>query len=233
MVKNLKIYVVVDNEGYPGFLNDWGLSIYVVSEYWKALFDANMDPLVLQYNLEKLGLKLENLDFAVLSHHHRDHYGGFTLVGLKKPYLKVFTPPGGEYLKRVGLKPVIIRETERVAHDAYVISPLKAWGNFYETSLAIKVEDKGLVLFVGCSHPGVVNIARKALEELMMKKLFLIIGGFHGPPLHVIDELAKFADKICPAHCSGLEIKEYIQSKYPEKYCKVRTGKVIDVRDLS
>ncbi len=233
MVRNLRIYVVVDNEGYPGFLNDWGLSIYLVSEYWKALFDADTNPLVLQYNLEKLGLNLEDLSFAVLSHHHRDHYGGFTIVGLKRPGLKVFTTPGGEYLEKVGLKPIIVRETERIAHDAYVISPLKAWDEFYETSLVVKVEGKGLVLFVGCSHPGIVEIVRKVLEEFMVEKLFLVIGGFHGPQPHVIDELAKLADKICPAHCSGLEVKEYVQLKYPEKYCKVRTGKIIDIRNLS
>ncbi|WP_342666296.1 MBL fold metallo-hydrolase [Thermococcus guaymasensis] len=38
---------------------------------------------------------MEGLDFAVLSHWHYDHYGGFSTIAELNPGLELYAPPGG------------------------------------------------------------------------------------------------------------------------------------------
>ncbi|WP_110138765.1 MBL fold metallo-hydrolase [Hyperthermus butylicus] len=56
-----------------------GLSIYIEARK-KVLFDAGSKYYSLEYNASILGLDLSKLDYAVLSHWHRDHYAGFSAL---------------------------------------------------------------------------------------------------------------------------------------------------------
>jgi 7,8-dihydropterin-6-yl-methyl-4-(beta-D-ribofuranosyl)aminobenzene 5'-phosphate synthase len=60
-------------------------------------------------------------------------------------------------------------------------------------------------------------------------KAHLVIGGFHYPSQVALDRLAKMAEFIAPAHCSGEEAKAYVMRRYPEKFVEVRTGSVIEL----
>ena len=223
-----RIAVIVDNESNSGLLSDWGLSIYVESTSWRALFDAGSSPSILRHNAKKLGIDLHSIDFAVLSHYHYDHSNGFRLVGKLKHGLPIYVPPGPSYqLEEIGLKPIVVKKTTEVCEGVYVVGPLEAWENFYEIALAIKIKDRGLVLLVGCSHPGVDKIALKAREDLGIN-VYHVIGGFHGPSKEILDNLAKIATYISPSHCTGNTAKNYLNQKYPEKYREVRTGTVIE-----
>ena len=84
----------------------------------------------------------------------------------------------------------------------------------------IKTE-KGLVVIVGCSHPGVKNILKVASEFGDPK---VIIGGLHG--FRDFD-LIRGLELICPTHCT--QFKSEIKSRYPEKYVKGGAGKVIEI----
>ncbi|RLE82474.1 MAG: MBL fold metallo-hydrolase [Thermoprotei archaeon] len=224
----LKISVLVDNEPGRGLFGEWGLSIYAEYGKTKILFDADTNPSVLDYNAGKLEIDLSKLDFAVLSHYHYDHTGGFKLVGEVAPSLTVYVPPGpGHELEELGLKPVVVEKTVEVFKGVYVIGPLEAWKDFYEIALAIKLEGKGLVLLVGCSHPGVDKIALKAQKDTG-NRVYHVIGGFHGPSKETLDKLAEIATYISASHCSGNSAKNYLSRKYSEKYREVRTGTIIE-----
>lgn len=80
-----------------------------------------------------------------------------------------------------------------------------------ERYIAVKVRDRGIVVFSACSHAGVVNVLLDARERFPSDRLHAIMGGLHlaGPKVEpIIDrtvaDLAMFQlDRIVPAHCSG------------------------------
>ncbi|KAJ5772209.1 hypothetical protein N7520_002738 [Penicillium odoratum] len=92
-----------------------------------------------------------------------------------------------------------------------------------ERFLAVHLKGKGLVVFTGCSHGGVVNAAKHAME-LVPKTTLLhaVVGGFH---LATSDELQvqktvadlKRLDPavLMPGHCSGWRSKFAIEKAMP------------------
>ena len=90
---------------------------------------------------------------------------------------------------------------------------------FIEQSLAVKT-DRGIVLVVGCSHPGVPTIFRAASR---FGKVCGIVGGLHG-----FSEFGLFKglDLICPTHCTYY--KEAIKALYAEKCIEGGAGRVIE-----
>jgi 7,8-dihydropterin-6-yl-methyl-4-(beta-D-ribofuranosyl)aminobenzene 5'-phosphate synthase len=69
---------------------EWGLSLHLESERAgdrrQYLLDFGFTPEVLNRNFDLLGIAAEMLDGLILSHSHRDHYGG--LVGFVGQYRK-------------------------------------------------------------------------------------------------------------------------------------------------
>ena len=79
----------------------------------------------------------------------------------------------------------------------------------------------GVVVIVGCSHPGVKNILDSASQ---FGKPLALIGGLHGfREFDVIEDL----ELVCPTHCTQYESE--IKSLYPEKYIKGGAGKIIEI----
>ena len=72
----MKIYVLADNTDGPDLKGEWGLSFYIEYNGKTILLDAGLSPLFAE-NAEKIGLDLNDVDFAVLSHAHDDHANGF------------------------------------------------------------------------------------------------------------------------------------------------------------
>lgn len=70
-----KMTVIVDNVPYGELAGEWGLSILVEYDGKKILVDAGASPLFAG-NMEKLGLDMADVDYAVLSHAHFDHANG-------------------------------------------------------------------------------------------------------------------------------------------------------------
>jgi len=223
-----RITVLIDNEPNEDLINEWGLSMWVETPLWRCLFDAGTNPSTLKHNMSKLKIDPSRLDFAVLSHHHYDHLGGFSYIGEEVPNLTVYIPPNSkEKLESWSLKPQIINETKKIAEDAYIIGPLEAWTGFREIALAINVDEIGLIVLVGCSHPGVDNIVLKTLEDLG-REIYAIIGGFHKPSKKALDKVAKIVKRIFPAHCTGSNSKRYLIKNYPDKYGEIRTGTILE-----
>ena len=79
-----------------------------------------------------------------------------------------------------------------------------------ERFMAAHVKGKGVVIFTGCSHAGVLNICSHAQESFPDVPLYALVGGLHlvNPNEDIIEdtiaELRKFGLRvIIPGHCSG------------------------------
>lgn len=60
----------------PPLLGEWGFSAYLETEDVKILYDVGNSGIPVLHNAEKLGIRLEQVDYVVLSHGHLDHTGG-------------------------------------------------------------------------------------------------------------------------------------------------------------
>ena len=233
-VKELKLIVVIDNYPDSELKTTWGLSILVKTPKNTILFDTGPDPDILRENLKKLGVDPGEIDFVVVSHEHGDHVIGLSYLAKVRPGLRVYVPKGTA--ERIGIHGLDIREidkTTEVAEGVAVIGWL--YGPPAEEALAINVKGKGLVILVGCSHPGVVNIVAKAKTELGIKP-YLVLGGFHmmGASEYTCKETIKRlielgVKKIAPIHCSGDKIRSILEKEFPQNWLKCHVGSVIEV----
>ncbi len=80
-----------------------------------------------------------------------------------------------------------------------------------ERFLALKVKEKGVVIFTACSHAGIVNVLRNARDIFAPTPLYGVMGGFHlaGRAFEriiadTVRDLRGFDLKvIVPGHCTG------------------------------
>ncbi len=221
----VRIVVLVDNDRLvKGLETAWGLSIYVETPETRFLFDTGPDPTVLKHNAEALHVNLSSIDFVVISHCHGDHTGGLPLIGEVRPGVSVYVPaPSGleSYVRSLGLKPVPVSGTIEVAPGVWVVKPL--YGPPWEECVAINTS-YGLVVLVGCSHPGVDRMVEQAVKDTGVRKVYAVIGGFHliGAPMSKVAQevngLVRLGvAKIYPIHCSGEEVRHYLRTHYPSR----------------
>lgn len=77
MDKGIKFKFLMENKtDNPGILAEHGLSIYIEACGKRILFDAGATDIFVK-NAEMMNVDLSDVDFAVVSHGHYDHTGGF------------------------------------------------------------------------------------------------------------------------------------------------------------
>lgn len=83
--------------------------------------------------------------------------------------------------------------------------------------------DKGIVVFTGCSHSGIVNTVKHAVDLLDGSvPLHAVIGGFHLATCdkehvnHAVKDLKRLDPAVLlPGHCSGWRAKFAIEASMP------------------
>lgn len=83
---------------------------------------------------------------------------------------------------------------------------------------------KGLVVFTGCSHAGVINVSQHAKELGVGNQLYCVVGGYHLADAdeekieRSIEDLKALDPKILmPGHCTGWRFKYVINREMPSR----------------
>jgi 7,8-dihydropterin-6-yl-methyl-4-(beta-D-ribofuranosyl)aminobenzene 5'-phosphate synthase len=105
-----------------------------------------------------------------------------------------------------------------------------------DISVVANVSGKGLVIVTGCSHAGIVNIAKHAMELTGCEKIEGIIGGLHlidAPDDRIkrtVEELSKLNPEwICAGHCTGFKAQVELYLAFREKFSPLQTGMQIEI----
>lgn len=101
-----------------------------------------------------------------------------------------------------------------------------------ELSLAIDTPE-GIVLLVGCSHPGIEAIVAEAAK--INKKIHLVAGGFHlvVAPDEVINKVAAAlrdtwkVERVAPGHCTGEPTFAALRQVFGNRYFYAGVGTVL------
>ncbi|RKY56812.1 MAG: MBL fold metallo-hydrolase [Candidatus Neomarinimicrobiota bacterium] len=214
--KMLKISIVYDNTIYQkNLVADWGFAAYIETDDITILFDSGSDGHILLENMGKMGLSPKKVDTVFISHHHFDHTGGLAAFLRKNPDVDVYLPES-------------LRGVKRAKNVIHVDKPIAITNTIFSTGELMKIEQsliiktpQGLVLIVGCSHPGLENIIKVAAKY---GTIYMVLGGFHG--FEKFDVL-KDVEYVCPTHCTK-HIKR-IENLYPEKYILGGAGRKIEI----
>jgi len=208
-----------------------GLSLYIETGDTRLLFDAGQSGAFAD-NARKLGVKLENVDLAVLSHGHYDHGGGLKRFLEINDHAPVYVnchafEPHYHGKRYIGLAPELEKESRlRKADGIYEIGPGLSlhtlpgmptdWAGLtvleegrlipedFRHEQYLMVEEKGRrILISGCSHKGILQIMAHFQPDVL-------IGGFHFMKVEdkaVLQEAAKTLMKYptvyYTGHCTG------------------------------
>lgn len=211
----MKLKIVYDNEAKPGFEKGWGFSCLIELEDEKILFDTGWDGNVLLSNMRKFGIEPEEIKRIVISHAHWDHLGG--LPHVRRQGVEVYVPHSfskrlrDELASRFDLHEV--KGAQKIREGVWTTGELK--DGVEEQSLVLKTR-KGLVVLVGCSHPGVQKIFSAASK---FGKIWGVVGGMHGFDDY---ELLKGLDLIVAAHCTVN--KKKIEELFSDAYVEGKAG---------
>jgi len=95
---------------------------------------------------------------------------------------------------------------------------------------------KGLVIILGCSHSGIINILNHVIDKTGQTHFCAIIGGTHlGPASNetkekTIKDLKKFdIEKIGVSHCTGLEISMRLLQEFGDRFFFCNVGTEIEI----
>jgi len=95
-----------------------------------------------------------------------------------------------------------------------------------EQAAVLSLRDHGFLVFVGCSHPGVINMVQHAIDLTGISKVHAIIGGLHldgslaeSSVRRTEEALAEFEpDLIVPSHCSGYRAIAMLADRMPDTF---------------
>lgn len=260
----MKITTLMDNipSEHKSLHAEHGLSFRIETDHVNVLFDFGAGNRTLE-NARALKTDLTAFDYAVGSHGHYDHAGGYpSLVkaGLSCPFV---TGPGyfeekyaagqdpcpkftylgtgfsSDFLKEQQISHIVCDSLLQLSPDCWV------FGNFRRSQTFEQIPDRfvlrkggtwekdlfqdevclvvsrpqGLVVILGCSHPGILNILY-SVQEHFKTPVYGVVGGTHlveADRPRIRTTIAAMKDMGIRLmgfnHCSGPLLKEMLQEE--------------------
>jgi 7,8-dihydropterin-6-yl-methyl-4-(beta-D-ribofuranosyl)aminobenzene 5'-phosphate synthase len=234
--------VIYDNRALPPFKPDWGFSALIETDEELLLFDTGANPKILNENFKAAEVDVESIDKVFISHNHWDHVGGLEAVLEKKREFEIFVPESDCEEFENNLPETVT--CVPVSAPVYISEKFLSTGPLptglekpREEQSLIVFSEKGPVLVTGCSHPGIVNIAKRALS-LIGDRLFLIVGGFHLYKLsdeevfEISEELKSLTQFVAPCHCTGDRALSLFKESWKDRFVEVKAGVEIPLSEV-
>ena len=234
-----------------------GLSLYIETGDHKILFDAGQSAAFAE-NAETLGVDLQRVDFAVLSHGHYDHGGGLgkflEINGQAPVYVSAhaFAPHfsrngyiGLETSLQDSNRIILVSETTELAEGITLYrldcGPMDTAGlemeeagirkpdDFRHEQYLLLEEAGKRILISGCSHKGILNIMEAFQPDIL-------VGGFHF--MKITDEawlkaaaeiLLSYDTVYYTGHCTGQTQYDYLKSIMGDRLHYLSTGSVVEI----
>jgi 7,8-dihydropterin-6-yl-methyl-4-(beta-D-ribofuranosyl)aminobenzene 5'-phosphate synthase len=234
----LRITVLYDNTAArPDCRADWGFACLIEGMPKTILFDTGTKADVFASNAGVLRADLSRVDALVISHPHGDHTGGLPVALKARAGIPVYLPFGSpaalaDSVRSAGASVVTVEGPADVGPDALVTGPVG--GRIPEQALVIR-RPEGLVVVVGCSHPGIVAIVEKA-RPAAGGKVLAVLGGFH--LMEHSDEavagiIARFrelgVERVGASHCTGEKAIEAFRKAYGARFVEMGAGRVVEL----
>ncbi len=235
---SLKISILYDNYIFAeGTKPDWGFACLIEGTEKTILFDTGTKNDILIHNISQMNVDVSTIDQVVISHHHRDHFGGLQAVLEKKSHLTVYLPQSfpksfQKQVKGKKAKLVTVNDPLEICKNVYLTGEM---GDEIKEQSLILDTSKGLIIVTGCSHPGISKIVKKS-KEIIDRDVYLVFGGFHllrhskNEVQKIIKQFNELGVQKCGAtHCTGDVQINLFKQTFGKNYVKLGTGKVIKV----
>lgn len=103
-----------------------------------------------------------------------------------------------------------------------------------EQALILKLKGKGLCVFTGCGHPGVINTLKYAKSLTGEEMIHVIMGGYHlaGPSFEkrisqTVNDLKELdPDYMITGHCTGFKAQVSLTEKFGDRHIPYGVGTV-------
>ena len=217
----MQLIILYDNVARPPLREGWGFSALIELQDRKILFDAGADRLLLEHNVEELGIDLSEITDVFLSHPHCDHVGGLSYVLERARRARIWAPwVMEEYLRPRAAKAelMLVKGPRRLGEGLWSTGTM---GRRVKEHGLIMGTRQGSVLITGCAHPGIDRMAARA-ARIAGERLRLVLGGFHlggaSPERlnRVIAGLREAAESVAPGHCTGEAATQALLSAFPK-----------------
>jgi len=232
------ITVVYDSYPYnPAARVSSGFACFLKTAESTLLFDTGIHGPTLLYNMEQLGLNPQEIDTIVISHIDEDHVGGlFSLLeenhGIMVYVPQSFPPAFKDQIALQAAKVIEVSRRRAISPGIETTGEMGTW--IREQALMVRTE-RGIIVIVGDSHNGVLNIIKKTKKQTR-ENVFLLLGGFSlgsASPEGLKSVVKSFrrlgVEKVAPCHSSGDKAREIFQDEYKENYIECGVGKVIEL----
>jgi 7,8-dihydropterin-6-yl-methyl-4-(beta-D-ribofuranosyl)aminobenzene 5'-phosphate synthase len=236
--KAVKVLMIYNNVGaHEGYINDWGLSVWIETDDDAVLFDTGADSTILLKNIKSSGIDLNKLSKIIISHKHEDHTNGISAVLEQTKYKPEVLVPDFDLInfKIEDPKANYIGIKDPVQINKYIWTTGELEGTFknekiYEQSLII-VHDDSIIILTGCSHSGIAEIVKKAKQLFPDKQISIVAGGFHLYE-HSEEQINEISSKltelnvvgIAPSHCSGDNAINLFKEKWGDRFIEFNIG---------
>ncbi|MDP8261593.1 MAG: MBL fold metallo-hydrolase [Candidatus Kappaea frigidicola] len=237
----MKIRILADNYTFDKkFKECWGFSVLINDD---ILFDTADSPETFLHNVQMMNIDLSLIKKVVISHDHWDHVGGLEALFKENSNvllygLKGFSDDFRERAVKCNIKLIENEDFSEIDKGIFTSEPFKTTykqSQLVEQALILKIS-KGLVIILGCAHPGVIQMT-EAIKKHFNDKIYCVMGGFHleSKTENEIKDIASKLQKlgvckIAPTHCTGQKAIDLFSKLYSDNFLRLKTGLEIEVQ---